>query len=98
MTETDSAHTRTRAYQNYLKKYSGCEGPICSVKPSPEKVAKPSKSKLASDIDNFLKSEQLEFPEWKKQLMTLETRLARCGKPKVFYSDRKSDKTRRLKV
>lgn len=84
------------SYEEYLKKYCDCEGNVCMIKPkdNARSTSEAEKPKLITvplrSRQNFVGADLVDFHLFKKRLTDLENNLARCGNPKMFYSDSKT--------
>lgn len=78
----------TAAYRDYLKKYCGCEGAVCTVKPR-KLTDDISKSEESNDVEESLKGvkpfllitqERVDLAKFKKRLRDLDKDLAKCDR------------------
>jgi hypothetical protein len=75
-------------YKEYLKKYCGCEGAVCTVKPS-KLFNAVEKSEESNDVEESLKGvkpfllitqERVDLAKFKQQLHNLDKKLAKCDR------------------
>lgn len=77
------------SYEEYLKKYCGCEGPICTVKPKVSGISTESeakKPKLLHGGEKFISADQVDVNPFKKRLLKLTGKLKHCDD--AFYFEK----------